>query len=99
MNENTLEMNDNLTSKKKAIIWVRIIFGIRILLWTVALAATVYWIYYSFKLTSMGIFEPEEYSPLLKPVLYTGVCIAVTAIAVSFILYAVSKKIKIKHDI
>lgn len=92
-------MNDNLTSKKKAIVWVRIIFGIRILLWTVALAATVYWIYYSFKLTSMGIFEPEEYSPLLRPVLYTGVSIAVAAIAVSFILYAVSKKIKIKHDI
>lgn len=92
-------MEDNTTSKKKALIWVRIIFGIRILLWAVAAAATVYWIYYSFKLTSMGIFEPEEYSPLLRPVLYTGVCTAVTAIVISFILYAISKKIKIKHDL
>ena len=34
---------------------VKIIFGIRICLWMVALGLTVHWIYWSFKLYAMGV--------------------------------------------
>ena len=74
-----------------------ILFVIRVCLWIVALAATIYWMYYSVKLHRMGIFAPEEYSPLLRPVLYTGLGIAFVAICISFALHALSVRIK-KQD-
>ena len=85
--------------KKKAVIMVRIIFALRIVLWAVALASTIYWIRYSFVLYQRGIVLPEEYSPLLRPVLYTCVLIAALAIAASFGLYAISSRIKKKNGL
>jgi hypothetical protein len=73
---------------------IKILFGIRICLWIVALASTVYWISYSIKLHANGIYAPEEYSPLMRPVLYTCVGIAIAVICLSFVLHAISIKIK-----
>ena len=85
--------------KKKAEIQIKIIFVVRILLWVTAFASTAYWIWYSFKLYHDGIFLPEDYSPLMRPVLYRGVIIAVAAIVLSFVLRSVAVKIKKKHDL
>ena len=68
------------------------IFICRICLWIVALLATIYWIYYSIKLHREGIFDPAEYSTLLRPVLYTCLAISILAICVSFALRAYSKR-------
>ncbi len=84
-------------NRKKAKIQIIIIFVIRVCLWILALVATVNWIIYSFKLNMDGIVDPEEYSPLLRPVLYRGVIIAVAAIGASFALYALAKHIKKKN--
>ena len=84
--------------KKKAKASVIVLLVIRIILWTTALVSTVYWIYYSFDLYNQGYIIPEEYSPRLRPVLYTCVLIAVAAIAISFLLHAISKKIKDKAE-
>ncbi|MBQ3798294.1 MAG: hypothetical protein II842_18790 [Butyrivibrio sp.] len=64
----------------------------RICLWIVALTATIYWIYYSIKLHNDGIFDPSEYSTLLRPVLYTCLIISILAICISFALRAISKR-------
>ncbi len=70
------------------------LFITRVCLWIVALVATIYWIYYSIKLHREGIFVPEEYSPRLRPVLYTCLIISVAAVCISFILRAISVRIK-----
>ena len=70
------------------------LFITRVCLWIVALASTIYWIYYSIKLHREGIFVPEEYSPRLRPVLYTCLIISVAAVCISFVLRAISVKIK-----
>lgn len=84
--------------KKKAKTSVIVLFISRIILWIIALASTVYWIYYSFDLYRQGYIIPEEYSPRLRPVLYTCVLIAVAAIALSFLIYTIGKKIKDKAE-
>ena len=85
--------------KEKAEKQVLVLFIIRICLWIVALVSTVYWMYYSVKLHNEGIFEPSEYSPRLRPVLYTCLIISIAAVCISFALHALSKKIKEKNDI
>ena len=97
--ENIVEdnMEYSTENRKKAKIQIKIIFVIRVLLWLVALLATVNWIIYSVKLYADGIVIPEQYSPLLRPVLYRGVIVAVLSIATSFALYALAKYIKKKN--
>ena len=73
---------------------VLILFILRVCLWIAALGSTAYWIYYSVRLHMDGIFAPEQYSPMLRPVLYTCLIIAIVAICMSFVLHAVSNKIK-----
>ena len=73
---------------------IRALLVIRVCLWIVALASTIYWIWYSVKLHSEGIFAPEEYSPLMRPVLYTCLIIALASICISFVLHAFAKKLK-----
>ena len=75
---------------------IRILFIIRIILWIVALVPTVYWIWYSVKLTNDGIFDPTEYATLFRPVFYTCIIISVAAVSVGFWLYSKSKKLKIQ---
>ena len=77
--------------KKKSVLALLIV---RICLWIVALAATIYWMYYSVKLHREGIFVPEEYSQRLRPVLYTCLFISVAAVGISFVLRAVSVRIR-----
>ena len=77
---------------------IKILFGVRICLWLVALASTVYWISYSMKLHANGIYAPEEYSPLMRPVLYTCLGIAIAAICISFALHALSVRMKKKAE-
>lgn len=73
---------------------ITILFVIRICLWIIALVTTGYWMYYSFKLTHDGIFDPYEYAELLRPILYPCLVIAITAVCISFALYAKSQKLK-----
>ncbi len=68
------------------------LLAVRICLWIVAFATTVYWIYYSIKLHREGIFDPAEYSTALRPVLYTCLIISIAAVALSFVLYRIDKK-------
>lgn len=75
------------------------IFVVRVCLWIVALVSTIYWIWYSVKLHNDGIFAPEEYSPLLRPVLYTCLVISIAAVCISFALRAWSMKIKKQEEI
>ncbi|MCR5558288.1 MAG: hypothetical protein K6F75_12120 [Butyrivibrio sp.] len=71
-----------------------ILFVLRVILWITAIVSTIYWIWFSVKLKMDGILAPEEYSPRLRPVLYTCLIISLAAVAISFALYSVSKKIK-----
>lgn len=76
---------------------VLVLFVIRVCLWIVALVSTIYWMNYSNQLYKQGIVAPEEYSPLMRPVLYTCLAISVTAVCISFALHAWSVRIK-KRD-
>lgn len=91
--ENDIELNPEKEKAKKTI---KILFIIRIILWAVALGATVYWMYYSFHLYSLGIRLPEEYSPLLRPVLYKGLLIAVVSLFIAAMLHIHTAKLKKK---
>ncbi len=68
------------------------LFIIRICLWIIALASTIYWNYYSIMLHRNGIYDPAEYATLMRPVLYTCLIISIVAIVISFILFAISKR-------
>ncbi len=80
---------------KKLII---VLFVIRVCLWIIALASTIYWIYYSIKLHRDGIFAPDVYSPMLRPVLYMCLCISIVAICISFALHAWTVRIKKQNE-
>ena len=74
------------------------LFITRVCLWVVALVSTIYWIWYSIKLHNDGIFAPEEYSPMLRPVLYTCLAISIAAVCISFALRAWSMKIRKQEE-
>ena len=80
--------------KEKAEKQVKILFICRIIMWIIALVATIYWMYVSFKIYADGIFDAFSYAEILRPVFYPCVIISVAAIAVSFILRWISDKIK-----
>ncbi|MGN0425402.1 MAG: hypothetical protein ACI4FY_08800 [Acetatifactor sp.] len=73
---------------------VKILFGIRIVLWMVAAGATAYWIYWSMHLYTLGFENEHEYAKALRPILSKGLMISVAAILVSFLLRSISDKIK-----
>lgn len=75
---------------------VRILFLIRIALWITAAAATFYWIYWSFKLYAMGIYDVYEYSGYLRPIFGRGLLIAFVSLCISLILRSISDRIKAK---
>lgn len=89
-----MEQQVTLEQQEKAKTAVRNIFIVRAVLWVVALAATLYWIFVSFDLYNQGIFDPYEYATILRPILYTCLIIAIVAIIICFILRAVAKEIK-----
>ena len=63
---------------------VRILFICRACLWTIAAGASIYWIYWSFKLYEIGIHEVHEYATVLRPKLYGGLVLSFACIALSF---------------
>ena len=77
---------------------VRILFLVRAFLWVTALAATVYWIYWSFKLYDLGYYDPYEYSGLLRPILTRGLLISLVCVGISLILRSISDRIKKKDS-
>ena len=78
---------------------IKTIFIIRICLWVVAAVSTGVWIWYSFKLTHDGIFDPYEYATLLRPVMYTGIVVAVVAVLLAFLLRRITVEIKRQNGI
>lgn len=82
---------------KKKKNWVKIIFCIRIVLWVIALGATIYWIRWSFKIYEMGTHFVEEYAKAFRPIFARGLLITAIAIGISFILRYISDRIKDKE--
>lgn len=76
---------------------VRILFAIRIVLWVVALGATVYWIRWSFKIYEMGIQDVHEYAAIFRPIFARGLLISAVAIILSFTLRKVGNIICAKN--
>ena len=75
---------------------IKVIFGIRVLLWMIAAAATAYWIVWSFKLYNRGIFDYQEYAANLRPRMGWGLLISFVCIIVCFVLRRISDNIKKK---
>lgn len=78
---------------------IKIIFGIRILLWIVAFIATMYWAVWSFKIYAMGIYDAYEYAAMLRPVITKGLIISVVCIVVCFVLRHISDTLKQMYSI
>lgn len=89
-------MEENVEKALKA---VKNILIIRAVLWVVALASTLYWVFVSFKLYHDHIFDPYEYATILRPILYTCLIISVVAIAICFLLRRISNEIKRQNGI
>jgi len=79
---------------------IKKLFYCRICLWVIALVSTIYWIYYSFYLYSIGIMDEHEYATALRPVFAKALLISLVAVGISFILRRISDNIKdsIKHS-
>ena len=75
---------------------VKILFGIRIILWLIALGATYYWISFSFKIYSTGIVDESQYAIAFRPIFYRGLIISVVAVCISLIIRTISDKVKNK---
>ncbi len=78
---------------------IQALFITRICLWVIAAVATIIWMWYSFKLHADGIFDPYEYATLLRPVMYTGLIVAVVAILAAFLLRRITVEIKRQNGI
>lgn len=76
---------------------VKILFFIRMVLWAVALFATIYWIKWSFKLYEMGFVDETDYAAHFRPIFAKGLFLSLGAICISFLLRSVSDKIKKKN--
>lgn len=75
---------------------IRKLFIARICMWIIALSATIYWIYWNFKLYSLEIFDVHAFAKIFRPKFYTALTISVIAIIISFILRKFSDDIKKK---
>lgn len=78
---------------------IKALFITRICLWVIAAVATIIWMWYSFKLHADGIFDPYEYATLLRPVMYTGLIVAVVAVLAAFLLRRITVEIKRQNGI
>lgn len=78
---------------------IKIIFGIRIALWVMALIATIYWIIWSFQIYAMEVYDVYSYAALLRPVF--GKCLLITAVTlgISLLLRSISDKLKKDNNI
>ena len=77
---------------------IKVLFIARACLWTISLAATIYWIVWSFKLyiDNGDYMDVYEYATLLRPKFYAGVIIAVVCLFIATRLRSAGDKIKEK---
>lgn len=75
---------------------IKRLFIARIVMWIVALGATVYWIYWNYKLYSLKIFDVHAFATIFRPKFYTALVISIVAICISFYLRHISDGIKKK---
>lgn len=73
---------------------IRILFYMRIVLWVIAIAATVYWIYWSFRIYEMGIHLVEDYAAAFRPIFGKSLLVTAISIAISLGLRRISDNIK-----
>ena len=71
-------------NKKKGELAVKILFVVRILLWIVAAAATVYWIVWSFKMYDIVGYDVHAYATAFRPLFYKALIVTFVSIWVSF---------------
>lgn len=80
---------------------VKKLFICRAVCWFIALASTLYWIIWSFKIyidaPTISVDE-HYYASILRPKFYAGVLIAAFVIIVSFKLRSISDKIKKEEE-
>lgn len=79
-------MNGENTRKK--------LFYCRICLWIIALVATIYWIYWSFHLYTLGYYDEHAYAAMLRPIFSKALFVSLVAVGISFILRRISDNIK-----
>jgi len=75
----------------------KIMFMCRVVLWVVALAATIYWIYWSFHLYTLGYVDEHEYAVAFRPIFIKGLFTSLVAVGISFILRIKSDHLKDKY--
>ncbi|MCQ2518914.1 MAG: hypothetical protein MJ107_00140 [Lachnospiraceae bacterium] len=89
--------------KERTFETVKKLFIVRACLWAVSLAATIYWVVWSFKLyaDNGGAMDPYLYASILRPKMYAGLAIAAVCLLISVKLRGISDKIKdeIKHRV
>lgn len=73
---------------------IKIMFVCRVVLWIVALSATVYWIYWSFHLYTLGYMDEHEYAVAFRPIFGKALLVSILAIGISFVLRIISDKSK-----
>lgn len=71
-------------------------FIIRVVMWIIALAATIYWIYWSFHIYEIGVMDEHEYALIFRPIFAKSLIVSLIAIGVSFRLRIMSDRIKDK---
>lgn len=73
---------------------IKIMFVCRVVLWIVSLVATVYWIYWSFHLYTLGYMDEHEYAVAFRPIFGKSLLASILAIGISFVLRIISDKSK-----
>lgn len=75
---------------------IKYMFYVRVCLWIIALVATIYWIYWSFHIYTLGVIDEHEYAVMFRPIFAKGLAISVGSIVISFILRFISDNMKDK---
>lgn len=78
---------------------IKILFIIRVVLWVISLVATIYWMYWSSHLYTLGFYDEHEYAVAFRPIFARGLFTSLAAVAVSFVLRFISDGIKDKNKI
>ena len=76
--------------------FIKKLFYCRICLWIIALVSTIYWIYWSFHLYTLGYEDEHVYAAMLRPIFTKALLISLVAVGISFVLRRISDNIKDK---
>ncbi len=77
---------------------IRCMFILRVVLWITATAATLYWLYWSFKLFEIGMTTAQEQSDYFTPIFGWSVLITIISVCLSLALRNISNKIGLEED-